>query len=848
MVAGSSGEFPNSVTVKEKGTRNKRKLCADAPLSDPNKVIPPSLMDCPNYEFGKSQNNQSFEQNSVSNLCSLNQERLETFKSNLSSLGTQGPLGSGCDGSREEQEVEELQDADWSDDTENQLEELVLSNLDTIFKSAIKKITSCGYSEEVAMKAILRSGICYGCKDTVSNIVDNTLVFLGKGQEMDSSRDHFFENLQQLERYVLAEMVCVLQEVRPFFTTGDAMWCLLICDMNMSHACAMDGDLLSSDEITGSSSISTTSQLKLEANSSASNMHELDVPKPSKPSHSDELVKESPISSTDRLEESSAAGEECASTISRSSASHCSVLEEKPDGGRKGRTNSSRRESILRQKSIHLDKTYRAYGAKGALRSGKLSGLSSFFSDKKYKSTPDSVTLNSKNASLKISKAVGVDISQVEGKTNLSTSQTGGSTNLSIKPGPESVTDSKTCDSASGLPITSTELSLSLPSKDGDAARPFSNLDMTNCGDVRISSAKICGEWVQPDEVLLKLVPRVQELQTQLQEWTEWAQQKVMQVARRLNKEKAELKTLRQEKEEGARLKKEKQALEENTMKKLAEMESALCKASGQVERANAAVRRLEMENSGLRQEMEAAKLRAAESALNCQEVARREKKTLKKFQSWETQKALFQEELVTEKRRLSQLQQQLEQAREFRDQREARWRQEEKLKEEQLIQVSSERKEREQIEASAKSKEDMIRLKAESDFQRDRDEIRRLEKEISHLRLKTDSSKMAALRWGIDGTYTLHLADGKSIPSIKDTNSLCISEIDFQESGMTDVQRDRECVMCLTDEMSVVFLPCAHQVVCLKCNELHEKQGMKDCPSCRTPIQQRVCVRSADS
>ncbi|GFP98618.1 putative E3 ubiquitin-protein ligase rf298 [Phtheirospermum japonicum] len=51
---------------------------------------------------------------------------------------------------------------------------------------------------------------------------------------------------------------------------------------------------------------------------------------------------------------------------------------------------------------------------------------------------------------------------------------------------------------------------------------------------------------------------------------------------------------------------------------------------------------------------------------------------------------------------------------------------------------------------------------------------------------------------------------------------------------------------MCLSEEMSVVFLPCAHQVVCTTCNELHEKQGMKDCPSCRGPIQRRVCVRYA--
>ncbi|MCI81642.1 E3 ubiquitin-protein ligase RF298-like, partial [Trifolium medium] len=40
---------------------------------------------------------------------------------------------------KEELEVVESHGADWSDHTETQLEELVLSNLQTIFKSAIKK-------------------------------------------------------------------------------------------------------------------------------------------------------------------------------------------------------------------------------------------------------------------------------------------------------------------------------------------------------------------------------------------------------------------------------------------------------------------------------------------------------------------------------------------------------------------------------------------------------------------------------------------------------------------------------------------------------------------------------------
>lgn len=98
-------------------------------------------------------------------------------------------------------------------------------------------------------------------------------------------------------------------------------------------------------------------------------------------------------------------------------------------------------------------------------------------------------------------------------------------------------------------------------------------------------------------------------------------------------------------------------------MKKLSEMENALRKASGQVERANAAVRKLEVENAALSREMEDAKLHAAESAASCQEVSMREKKTQMKFQSWEKHKSLFLEELMTEKHKLEQLLQELEQA-----------------------------------------------------------------------------------------------------------------------------------------------------------------------------------------
>ncbi|XP_058077870.1 putative E3 ubiquitin-protein ligase RF298 [Magnolia sinica] len=867
MVARGSSQLSSSISVQEKGSRNKRKFHADQPLGDPNKLTPPSQPECTACcELEKSQNSLASEQHAVCDLRGFQQDQLNGLTSDRGSSSDFG-----CELPRDELEVEFRDNVDWSDVTETQLEELVLCHLDTIYKSAIRRIATHVHSEDVATQAVMRPGLYYGCKDIVSNIVDNALAFLRNGQEIDSSKDCIFEDLQHLEKYILVEMVCVLMEVWPTFSMGDAMWRLLICDMNMSDACAVDGNLLGSfgsDEAAGSLSVSTVSQAISEANVSVPNGPEASGVRPSKPNklnpsgpelpsvagipnlpsarfsalgNAPNLEKESDVSLADHGEESSSFTSDHVPTMPRSSASRLSWPDDKTGGGRKGHINSSKRDSLFRQKSIHLEKSYRAYGSKVALRSGKLNGLTSFFMDKKCKPVSEAAISNLKNASLKVSKVVGVGSSQIDGIANLSIN-VGSTSDLGF--------NTKENSNPSMLPVASTELTLSLPSKNSGASKPDGNVE-TDVSCSGISSDNIFGQWPpqdKKDEMLLKLDSRVRELQIQMQEWREWGEHKVMDAARKLSKDNAELKMLRQEKEEVARIKKEKQTLEENTMKKLSEMENALGKASRQVDMANATVRRREVENSELRQEMEAAKLRAAELAARHEEVSRREKKTLKKYESWEKLKTFFQEELLTEKSKLSRLQQQLEQAKEYHDQLEARRKQEERLKEEAHLLADSERKAREQIEASAKLKEDKIRLEAETDFQRYRNDMGRLEIEIAQVRLKADSSKIAALHWGVDGSYASRLTDVRSNHSLKE-NTHYISEMtDFQDSGIGDVWCELECVMCLTEEMSVVFLPCAHQVVCTKCNELHEKQGMKDCPSCRTPIQQRICARFVHS
>ncbi|XP_044499721.1 putative E3 ubiquitin-protein ligase RF298 isoform X2 [Mangifera indica] len=691
------------MSVQEKGSRNKRKFRADPPLGETNKIIPSAQNECPAYEFSaeKFEISPGHGQASACDLCGIMQDHSDGLKLDLGLSTAVGSSEVGPSRPREEIEAEEFQDADWSDLTESQLEELVLSNLDAIFMSAIKKIVACGYTEEVATKAVLRSGLCYGCKDTISNIVDNTLMFLRNGQEINTSREHYFENLQQLEKYVLAELVCVLREVRPFFSTGDAMWCLLICDMNVSHACAMDGDPLSSfssdGASIGNSYVSAQPQLTTEAKSAEMNLPNLSKPVPSiSCSHSSQS--EAPamagvpnitkpknslaLTGLSETQRSHSISNPADKTFSAAGTSQPPALEEKFVGSRKVHSGSTKREYVLRQKSFHLEKHYRTYGSKGSSRAGKLNGLGSLLLDKKLKSMTENASLNIKNTSLKLSKAIEVH-------------QENGNHNPSTAPGPSSpvvfTSESSSAISAlqktsilstfppvgtlstlplaknlSALPTADTELSLSLPTKSNSARVTVSaNANGPNGCYAGLHYDKSLGQWVpqdKKDELIVKLVPRVRELQNQLHEWNEWVNQKVMQAARRLSKDKAELKTLRQEKEEVERLKKEKQTLEENTMKKLSEMENALCKASGQVERANSAVRRLEVENAALRQEMEAAKLRATESAASCQEVSKREKKTQMKFQSWGKQKTLLQEELVTEKRKVAQRLQELEQ------------------------------------------------------------------------------------------------------------------------------------------------------------------------------------------
>uniref|UniRef100_A0A0D3ASJ2 RING-type domain-containing protein n=1 Tax=Brassica oleracea var. oleracea TaxID=109376 RepID=A0A0D3ASJ2_BRAOL len=237
-----------------------------------------------------------------------------------------------------------------------------------------------------------------------------------------------------------------------------------------------------------------------------------------------------------------------------------------------------------------------------------------------------------------------------------------------------------------------------------------------------------------------------------------------------------------------------------------------------QVEKANNAVRRLELEHSLLKKEREAASIRAAECAESCIKAKERVKRALKSTQSWDWQKVLLQEELKSQRDKVAELQQEVVKAKNRHNQIE---------------------------EELGKAEEERIKTKAENDVKSYTENIKRLESEISKLKLKSNGLKIAALKKGMDGSN-----DGNksgmthATTTFTKTNQMAAAANAWENSAK--IKRERECVMCLSEEMSVIFLPCAHQVLCSKCNQLHEKEAMDDCPSCRAKIQRRIQARFA--
>ncbi|KAM7530966.1 hypothetical protein LguiB_034376 [Lonicera macranthoides] len=652
-------------------------------------------------------------------------------------------------------------DNGWGYCTEEQLEEILLKNLEFLYNEAISKLGALGYDEDVALKALLRNGHCYGGMDVLTNILHNSLAYLNSGRGGNSGNseesDPVFADLRQLEEYSLAGMVCLLQQVKPHLSKGDAMWCLLMCDLHVGRASVMEIPVVPSP-------------------SSVNNM--------------------------------------------------CSTS---PSPGNL--------DSVINNPVGVAPALCRFHGGWGFGNGGTsefpMNGFLSYAPEmtlqreiecpKRFNLSPSMKNLLKRNVAM---FAAGFRANSKEMQIHsqaFSSSVSGGDISIGTANG-------------FGIRVPVELKEDPQNSKNQDVV----NLMLSKFRDLNLDENIEYVPEDQKDEMILSLIHQIKDLERQVKDRKEWAHQKAMQAARKLSHDLTELKMLRMEREEIQRQKQGKPGPEDPMMKRLSDMESALRKASGQVDRANAAVRRLETENAEIRAEMEASKLSASESVTTCLEIAKREKKCLKRLLAWEKQKTKLQQEIAAEKQKISELQEQLVQVEAAQNDAEAKWKQEQKAKEQAVTQVEEERRLKEATESANKRKHEALRLKIEIDFQRHKDDLQRLEQELSRLKISSQSTDHQMYNNNLSTT---------NADVAKPTIARLLHELDkLENSSEKEAGCERECLICMKDEVSVVFLPCAHQVLCASCNDDFGNKGKATCPCCRVPIEQKVRVFGASS
>ncbi|WCJ20658.1 RING/U-box superfamily protein [Euphorbia peplus] len=668
----------------------------------------------------------------------------------------------------------------WGYCTEDQLEEILLKNLEFLYKEAVSKLVSLGYDEDTALKAILRNGHCYGGMDVLTNILHNSLAFLNSncGSSCSSSSSHgnldesepVFTDLRQLEEYSLAGMVCLLQQVRPHLSKGDAMWCLLMSDLHVGRASSIEIPVAS-----GKNSVQSNVEA-VSSNCVVDNGVGVVAP------------------ALCRFHGGWGFGNGVASDFAVNGFFSYSA-------------------EMTLQKDIDCPKRFNLSPCmKSLLKRNVAMFAAGFRANSKQmptQSQPQPLScVGVASGGDMIPAVTGCEVSVEKGEEP---------PKLKTQDGVSSVT-SKPEDGISSV-----------------LSKKFSDLNLDE-------NLELVGED-KKDEMIVTLLHQIKDLEKKLKERKDWAHLKAMQAARKLSSDLTELKLLRMEREETQRLKKGKQTLEDSTMKRLSEMENALRKASGQVDRANAAVRRLETENAEIRAEMEASKLSASESVTTCLEVAKREKKCLKKLLAWEKQKAKLQDEIADEKEKIKELRRCLTMVEQAQKEAEAKWRQEVKAKEQAQLEVEDERRKKEAGEANNKRKLEALRLKIEIDFQRHKDDLQRLEQEHSRLKssAETDLNQQLNTTMPVGKPEKIKQPQGETIAKL-------LHELDKLEVSDRGSKCDRDCIICMKDEVAVVFLPCAHQVMCAGCSDNYGKKGKGTCPCCRVPIEQRVRVFGASS
>jgi hypothetical protein len=575
---------------------------------------------------------------------------------------------------------------DWAD-----LRGIALYSLHAFFKTAVETISQEGYTEDAVIHAIRDSALCYQFDGPITKIADSARAMLKSGRQVDSPLSENLDmHLHMLGLYVLSCGSSLLKKYFPFFTWSDALWCIMLCDMDISIAHAFSVDMSSYGNEQSDWLVVNNQNVNDPSGSYSSSPSESPggaaLPQSEQLEQWRAALAQSPERMWSKVLADYIAIHKCAGRdhvsssgqdhVSSSGQDHVSSSgqDHVSSSGPGHACSSSQPEkpsSLARTVVTHNKKAAKGTSSKRSLKESRsvmafLEAANSTLTAtskaaKSLKSSTSFTTMHLSNLSLlkKIDAPTVVSSQPASSPANhaSSSSSTGKTvTKRQAQPGDLVYFSLPPVNNSSSSSSTGKTASKQQTEPGGLIHLSFPNTPADGF-DFEFSHDGMRTSWVPKDrkeEIALDLIRRLGELKLEVKVWTDWASERLLQSLKRLAIEQPSL----------ALLRKEKETSECGVLtQKLEETKKSLCDISVELDRVDSLELKLTDEVELSKRERDSGKLQEEQSAARLADILRKENASCVKLKSTETEKILLQEKLAAEKSNLCRLLKNLEQA-----------------------------------------------------------------------------------------------------------------------------------------------------------------------------------------
>ncbi|KAL5677092.1 hypothetical protein ACJX0J_013223, partial [Zea mays] len=591
----------------------------------------------------------------------------------------------------------------------NDLKDVALNSLHTFFKTAVDMLSCEGNTEDAVVNAVVHSALCYQFDGPITKIAEHARTLLQSGNHLV---DHSYsENvdtvLHMLGLYFLCNASRLLKKYCPFFTLGDALWCILLCDMDISIARAAFFPM----------SGYGNGQSEGYAHSQSDLCEDHDIV--------NELSEEYSCSATESPAQFEPPEYEAVQMMWSNFLTNYIVSFQKFERKNQDAPFAQDENSPSVPRSVNKKETKGNRSKTNSMKSQKDSGkgLVVFKNIPQVKGIISRTSLRMIKENKTLTAFLASAQSTLAGTSEVASekdSQTPMLVPTKPHPGPFSVKKrySPAVVSIGSLSSPSCSSNSSSSAKGKAEPRQWMEPDVVHFSlpntpaegfEFHFSREGLQTTWIPKDrkeELALKLVQRLGELKLEVQVWTDWANERVMQSTNRLVNERTVLLSL----------KKDKADFEEPdvfTRKKLEETKRAIDSTSCELDRVNSLVQELTDKVSLCRREKKAVQRQGEQYDASLASILSKKTVSMNRLKSMETEKILLQEEIAAERSKLSKLLQSLEQARRHEVGLKKRCQEGEKMIDALTKKVNFERTELERIETSGRARSSCLLLEA---------------------------------------------------------------------------------------------------------------------------------------